>query len=318
METKARQQSRRALATRTRSQPRSNMRRQEARWGLFFISPWILGYLIFTLGPMIVSLYLSFTQYDALSPPQWVGLANYKRMVADDELFLKALGVTFSYTLFFVPFGVAGSLLVAILLNQPIKARTFYRAMFYIPTITPVVAAIFLWQWMLNPEYGPVNFILSEVGITGPRWFSDPTWARPTLIVFALWAYVGGGPMVVFLAALQSIPTHLYEAARIDGAGRLRQFFHITLPMLSPTIFYSLILAVVGSFQVFEAAYAGTNGGPVRSTYFYVLHLYFTAFRYFEMGYASALAWVLFIILLVFTLVQFRYASKWVHYESEV
>lgn len=307
-----------APGARTQGHQQGKTGRREAVWGLIFISPWLIGFLVFQVGPMLASLYLSFTQYDSLTAPRWIGLENYRYMFTGDELFLTSLWVTISYTLFVVPLGVGGSLLSALLLSQPIRGRALFRALFFIPSITPAVASIFVWTWLLNPHYGLINYLLGLIGIAGPYWLGDPAWARTSLVLLSLWAAVGGTTMITFIAALQNIPQHLYEAAEIDGAGAFKRFVHVTFPMLTPTIFFNVILGIIGSFQQFTIAYVATNGGPLYSTYFYVLHLYLKAFRFFEMGYASALAWILFFILLMFTFLQFRYSSRWVHYDAEV
>lgn len=291
--------------------------RREARWGYLFISPWILGFLVFTAGPMIASLYFSFTEYDVLSAPEWVGLRNYTRMFGD-ELFTKSLLVTVLYTLLAVPLGLIISLFCAILLNQKVRGRAIYRACFFVPTIMPIVAVTFLWTWLLNPRFGLINYLLNLVAIDGPNWLGTPERALPSLVMIGLWSTVGGTVMITFLAALQGVPRHLYEAAALDGANAARQFRHITLPMISPTIFFNAVILIIGSFQTFTLAYVATGGGPDRSTYFYLLHVYNNGFRFFEMGYASALAWVLFVLLLAFTYLQFRLQLRWVHYESEV
>jgi len=266
---------------------------------------------------VVASLYYSFTSYDLLRPPEWIGLANYDRMLTSDPLVGQAIWVTIYYSVLLVPASVIGSLACAMLLNTNIRGRTIFRALFFIPSITPVVATVFIWTWMLNPHYGLINYLLGKVGIDGPSWLGDPTWALPSLVMLSLWGIVGGTAMITFLAALQGVPQHLYEAAELDGAGTARKFLNITLPMITPTIFFNLVLGVIGSFQAFTVAYIATDGGPAQSTYFYVLHLYYSGFRYFEMGYASALAWGLLILLLAFTYLQFRASSKWVYYEAE-
>lgn len=306
------------LPTERRTAKPGALARYEARWGLLLISPWLIGFVIFQLGPILASLYLSFTRYDVITPPRWAGIENYKYMVQGDPLFFQSLWVTVSYVLILVPLEIIGSLLCAMLLNRPLHFRAFFRSLFFIPSITPVVAVVFLFSWLLNGHYGLINYLLSLLNIQGPQWLGDPRWAKTSLILLALWASIGGARMIIFLAGLQGVPQHLYDAAKIDGANALRRFFHVTVPMLTPTVFFNLILAIIGSFQVFAVAYVATSGGPRHSTYFYLLHLYFQAFRYFEMGYASALAWVLFFILLAFTYVQFRLSSRWVYYEGDV
>ncbi len=294
-----------------------SLKRKEELWGFLFISPWLIGFLVFALGPMLVSLYYSFNSYDMLSPPKWIGFDNYKRMFTADISVVSSITVTLQYIILFVLTAIPGSLAFALLLNRQFRGRTFARAVFYLPSITPVIATIFVWRWMLNVQYGPVNSAIASFGIAPPAWFNSTQSANFTLVLFSLWAYVGGGPMVVFLAALQSIPQALYEAAEIDGAGPWRKFWAVTIPMLTPTIFYSLILAVIGSFQVFDAAYVGTQGGPGRATNYYLLYVFKQAFQNFDMGYASSLGWILALVLLGFTALQFKLQRYWVYYETE-
>jgi len=288
----------------------------EERWGLLFIMPWILGFLIFTLGPMVFSLGLSFTKYEFPITPRWVGLQNFVTAFTSDELFPRALGNTAYYVLFSVPLGLVGSLLLALLMDRKIAWRALWRTVYYVPSIVPVVVSAFLFGYLFQPEYGLINGLLWTFGIQGPGWFNSMQWVKPTLILLALWG-AGGGTMIIFLAGLQNIPTELYEAAEVDGAGRLRKFWNITIPMLSPTIFFNLVTGIIGAFKVFTSAYVATGGGPNYASYFYVLYLYNTAFSYMNMGYASALAWLLFVIIMIFTVIQLRFARSWVYYESE-
>ena len=283
-------------------------------WGYVFISPWLLGFLIFTAGPMLASLYLSFCKYD-LHTLEWVGTKNYDVLLNRDPLFWKSLTNTALYALFSVPIGLTGSLLLALLLNQKVKGIAFFRTAFYLPSLVPAVASALLWAWVFHPDAGLLNYGLSLVGIKGPQWLQDPKTALTSLILMSLWG-IGGGRMIIFLAGLQGISDEYYEAAALDGAKGWTVFRHITLPMLSPTIFFNMVLGVIGSFQVFTSAYVLTNGGPNNATLMYVLYLYNNAFRYFKMGKASAMAWILFVILLVFTMIQFKNASKWVYYEG--
>jgi multiple sugar transport system permease protein len=295
--------------------PRSPLRRREALQGYLWISPWIIGFLVFTFGPMLASLYLSFTKYKVGGTPEWIGTANYVEAFTGDNLFWPSLGRTAYYAVVAVGLGVFLSLLVAILLNQNIKGRSVLRALYYLPSLTPVVALAILWKWLLNPEQGMVNWLLSLVGIPGPAWLTSREWAIPALVLVALWASVGGGRMVIFLAGLQGVPRELYESAELDGANALQRFRHITVPMISPTILFNLILGVIGSFSVFSLSYVATEGGPNYATWFYMLHLYYNAFDFFQMGYASALAWIFFVIIVVFSLIQIRLSKRWVYYE---
>ena len=284
-------------------------------WGWVFISPWLLGFLIFTAGPMLGSLVLSFCKYD-LHTLQWVGTKNYQVLLTRDTLFWKSLVNTAIYVAFSVPLGLTGSLLIALLLNQKVRGIAFFRTAFYLPSMVPAVASALVWAWIFHPDAGLLNYGLSLIGIKGPQWLQDPKTALASLIIMTLWG-IGGARMIIFLAGLQGISDQYYEAAKLDGASTWQQFRHVTLPMLTPTIFFNLILGVIGSFQVFNSAYVMTNGGPNNATLFYVLYLYNNAFRYFKMGKASAMAWILFLILLVFTIIQFRNAGRWVHYEGE-
>ena len=297
-----------------RAQRMSPLRRREAIEGLLWISPWIIGFLVFTFGPMVVSLYLSFTRYKIGDTPEWVGLANYQQAFFADKLFWPSLSRTLYYALALVCIGVFLSLLAALLLNN-IKGKGVLRALFYLPSLTPVVALAVIWGWLLQPKYGLVNYMLSLVGIAGPGWFTSRVWAIPGIILVSLWASVGGGRMIIFLAGLQGVPKELYEAADIDGASGLSKFWHVTIPLISPTILFNAIISIIGSFSVFSLAYIATEGGPNYATWFYMLHLYYNAFSYFQMGYASALAWILFVIILLLTLAQMWLSRRWVHYE---
>jgi multiple sugar transport system permease protein len=288
----------------------------EAARGYLYILPWLLGFLIWQLGPMLASLYFSFTRYEFPLPPRWIGLVNYVKAFAGDDLFYTALGNTAYYVFLAVPLGLTASLFLAMLLDRSIKGRAILRTIFYLPAIVPMVASTFLFTYLLQPDYGLVNAWLWKLfRIEGPRWFNSKDWVKPTFILLALWG-AGGPRTIIFLAGLQNIPTELYEAAEVDGANRWHKFLFITLPMLSPTIFFNLITGIIGAFKIFGPAYVATNGGPYYGSYFYVLHLFNTAFQYWSSGYASALAWILFLIILIFTLIQFYVARKWVYYES--
>ncbi len=279
------------------------------------ISPWLLGFLIWTAGPMIYSLYLSLTSWDLFTPAKWLGFGNYVDIFTDNDDFWQSLKVTALYTIFSVPLSLIGALALALLLNSAVRGIAFFRTIFYLPSVLPGIAVSVLWIWVFNPEFGILNVILSFFGIKGPRWLADPHWALSALILMSLWSL--GGGMIIYLAALKGISRSLYEAAELDGANRVQQLFNITIPQITPTIFFNLIMSIIGSFQVFTQAYSMTNGGPQRSTLFYMYYLFDTAFIKFRMGYASALAWVLFIIILVFTLLVIRSSTLWVYYESE-
>ena len=297
---------------------RSAMRRREALYGIAFASPFLLGLVLWTAGPAVASAVLSFFDYDIVSAPRRAGAQNYVRAFTKDELFLPSLTRTFYYVALSVPTGVAGSLLLAWLLDRDILGFKLFRGMFYVPSLTPAVALAFLWKWILNPKIGPVNYALKAVfGIEGPMWLGDPNWAIPSLVIMGLWSGLGGNRMLIFLAGLQGVPRELYEAASIDGAGPWRRFTNVTLPILSPTIFLNLVLAIIGALKVFESSYIATAGGPAYATWFIALHIYQFAFKYYQMGYASALAWVFMVIILLFTMLQFYLQKHWVYYASE-
>ena len=287
--------------------------------GYAFIAPVVLGLLIWTLGPMIASLVLSFTDFPLLQAPTWVGLQNYIDIFTrGDELrVLQSLKVTGTYAVFALPLGIVAALLVAVLLNQKLRGVSIFRTVFYLPTIVPTVASAFMWGWLLQPEFGAVNSILKQLGMTNPpRWMAEPSTALPTLVLISVWGI--GASMIIFLAGLQSIPETLYEAAKIDGASGSQMFWNITLPQLTPTIFFVLVTGMISALQYFGTAYllTGGSGGPVFSTYFYNLNLYDKAFKWLFMGLASAMAWVLFIIIFVLTMLTFRWSDAWVFYES--
>ena len=289
--------------------------------GYAFIAPWLIGFLIFTVGPMIASLVISMHSWSMLSPPGWVGLENYQSIIAEDSLFVTTLWNTAFYVVLSVPLGIAIGLALAILLHNKLPGMGFFRTMLFLPSITNIVAASVLWLWVFNPEFGLLNTFLRWLGIQGPLWLQSEAWAKPSLVIMSLWGV--GGTTIIFLAALQGIPQELHEAASLDGAGPVRRFFHITIPMISPAIFFSSIMGVIGSFQVFAQAFVmtgtsqpGSEGGPNNSTLFLVLYIYKKAFQEFRMGYASALAWLLFFIILVFTTLQTRLSKERVHYEA--
>lgn len=289
--------------------------RRETVTFYLLIAPWLLGFLLLVLGPMLASLGISFTKWDLLSPARFVGLDNYERLFTRDPLFWQSLKVTAVYTIFYVPIELAGALLLAMLMNQKIRGVSVFRTVYYLPSVLPAVAFIVVWMWVLHPDVGLVNTLLSYVGVDGPRWLANPDWALPALLMMSLWGL--GRGMVIYLASLQGIPKHLYEAAAIDGANGWQSFRKVTLPLLTPTIFFNLVLSIISTFQTFTSAFVATNGGPLDSTLFYVLYLYRQAFQYFNMGYASSLAWVLFVIILVLTLIIVRSSDRWVYYEGE-
>jgi multiple sugar transport system permease protein len=291
-------------------------RLREAAEGFAFIAPWLVGFLCFTAGPMAISVWMSLQKWNIITPPQFVGLGNYRRLFTDDPLFWKSLVNTAYYAFFSVPLGMTLALTLAVLLNQKVRALPLFRTIFYLPSVVSGVATAVLWQLLLNPELGGVNYVLRMLGAANPPgWLTDPQWSMPGLILMSTWSI--GGMMIIFLAGLQGVPEHLLDAAMVDGAGPLTRFRHVTLPMLTPTILFNLVMAIIGSFQIFTQTFVMTNGGPADSTLTYVLYLYRNAFEFFRMGYASALAWVLFFILMGMTLLVFRSSALWVYYESE-
>jgi multiple sugar transport system permease protein len=300
------------------------MRRSEVMWAYVFMLPWLIGLCVFIVGPILFSLLLSFFNYTLGRDFSFIGLDNWIRAFTQDELFWPSIIRTFVWTAVVVPVSVFGALLLAILLNQRLRGTTFFRTVFFMPHLAPLVAAIYIWMWLLNPQYGLLNEIIWQIGVLlrgtgfqGPGWFADPVWAMPALGLVYIWGQVGGNMMVIFLAGLQGIPQELYEAASIDGATARRRFWHITLPMISPTLFFNSVLACILAFQSFEAAFIGTKGGPAYATWIFGLHIYRTTFEFFDMGYGSTLAWILFIALSVFTYMQFRSSRNWVFYSGE-
>lgn len=295
---------------------KGKLSQREARFGYLFISPWLIGFLIFVAIPIIASLYLSFTNYELFkSGTSWIGLKNYSELLFQDRLFWVSLYNTIYYTALSVPLGIGTALILALLLNRKLYGITVYRTIFYLPSVTSGVAVSLLWVWLFNPNYGLINVMLEKFGIQGPGWLSDPKWSKPALILMSLWGI--GGTMVILLAGLQGVPEQLYEAAELDGANWWQKFIHVTFPMISPVMFFNLIMGVIGAFQYFTQAYIMTGGGPVDSTLFYVLYLFRQGFLLLRMGYASAMAWILFIFILILTILQFKLASHWVYYETE-
>lgn len=290
--------------------------RKEAIEGYLCIAPWLIGFVCLTLGPVIFSFIMSLAKWDMINPPKMVGFANYANILTDDFRFRQSLKVTAIYAAISVPIGMLCSLSLAMLLNLKVRGMRFYRSIFYIPAILPGVAVAMVWLTVFKPTGGVFNGILGAFNIAPIPWLTSTEWALPSFIIMSLWG-VGGG-MIIYLAGLQSVPTQLYEAAEIDGAGSWGKFRNVTLPMISPTIFFNLIMGVIGSFQVFTSSFIMTQGGPAYATLFYVLYLYQKAFKYLQMGYACALAWILFAIILALTLVVFKTSAKWVYYEADL
>ena len=287
---------------------------RDLRNGLLFASPWLIGFLLFTIYPVTMAFYYSFCNVNLMEPSKWIGLANYKEMFFIDEKFRISLDNTLYFVALALPLQTILAIVIAFFLNADIKYRSVYRTIFFLPAIVPQVASAIMWLWILNPRYGLINTILGMIGIQGPAWLNDPSWAKPALILMSLWGI--GYQIVIYLAGLQDVPKQLYEAAELDGAGIFSQFIHVTLPLLSPTILFNLITGLIGGFQYFTQAYLMTSGGPMNSTLFYALHLYQKAFENLDFGYASSMAVILLFITLACTLVVFRVSSKFVYYEE--
>ena len=294
---------------------------RDARDGYLFALPWLLGFFLFTLGPMVVSILMSFTEWNGITPLsqiRWVGTDNYRALLTDDPRFLKALTNTTWYVLWAVPFGTLNALCLALLLNQEVKGQSVFRTLFYLPSVVSGVATSMLWLWLFNPSFGPINYALSLLGVPQdrlPGWLTDPEWALSALVLMSLWGV--GNSMLIYLAGLQGVPGHLYEAADLDGANAWVRFRNVTLPLLTPTLLFNLVMGIIGSFQTFTQAFVMTKGGPKDATLFYVLYLYQKAFQQFKMGYASAMAWIFFVIIMAFTLMLLRSSKRWVYYEGE-
>jgi multiple sugar transport system permease protein len=310
-----------ATATKTKLPFYRRLSFEETFWGWLFITPVILGLIIFRFGPVFVSLYLSFTKYDILSPPKWIGLQNY-RTLFNDSYWLKSIEVTLNYTLLFIPLSMIVGYFIGLLMSQELRGIAAYRTMWYLPSLVPVVASAVIWRWALNPEFGPVNYPLRALGLDAPGWLTDPDWIIRTVVLIQLWGL--GNAALIYLAAIKGVPTTFYEAAEVDGAGVWVKFRHITLPMTSSVIFFQLIFTVILSFQVFGVAYILFSGqttsdpaGPGNSALFYVLYTFRNAFGYFKNGYASAMAWMLFSVIMVLTFILFRTQKRWVYYEVE-
>jgi len=289
--------------------------RQKLKTGLMFVSPWIIGFLVFTLFPIGASLYYSFCDYDILTEPLWIGTLNYQELFTD-ELFWKTLYNTLYFAAVSIPLGLVFSLLVAVLLNQAVKYKSLFRLLYYLPSLVPMVAGAMIWLWVYNGKYGLLNYGLSLIGIDGPLWLTDATWTKPALIFMGLWGI--GNTMVIYLAALQDVPIQLYESAEIDGAGFWVKLRHITIPLISPVIYFNMVMGIIGSLQVFAVPYIMMrDGGPDKSALFYAVYLFENAFRYNRMGYACAMAWILFILIVVLTWFATKATRKHIHYGAE-
>lgn len=289
--------------------------RKNLRNGLLFISPWIIGFTGLTLYPIISSFYYSLTQYSGLGAPNFVGFRNYSILFSRDPMFWTSVGNTLYMVLLDLPAGIVAGVLIAMLLNMKIKGQGLFRTIFFLPSIIPAIGATILFLWIFNPEYGLANAVLHFFGLHGVGWFVSPRWSKPSLIVLDLWGV--GGSTIIYLANLQDIPASLYDAAAVDGAGSFRRFTHITLPMLTPSIFFNLVMGFIAMFNYFTQAFVATSGGPYNSTLFYALYLFNQAFVYFNLGYASAMAWVLFAVVMIITIILFRTSWRWVFYAGE-
>ncbi len=302
------------LAQHTRPKQRSTLQRRETIEAYLFLSPWLIGFVLLVAGPMLGSIVLTMMRWDLIGEPTWVGFANFRRVMRDPLVRVSLMNTAF-YTFISVPLTLAVSLGTALLLNQRLRFQSVFRTFFYLPSVVPAVANALVWLWILNPDVGLANSILNFFGFPDLKWIYDRSLAKPTFILLSLWGV--GNTMIVFLAGLQGIPQSLYEVADIDGANWWYRFRHVTLPMLSPVILFNLIIGIIGSFQVFTSAFILTNGGPQNATLFTVLYIYRLGFEQNNMGVASAVAWILFLIILVFSLVQLRLSRSWVYYEGE-
>jgi multiple sugar transport system permease protein len=294
---------------------------EETFWGWAFIIPAVLGLILFRFAPVLASLYFSFTKYDILSPPQWIGLTNYRGLV-NDTYWLKSIQVTLNYTILFIPLSLIVAYIIGLLMSQELRGISFYRTMWYLPSLVPTVASAVVWRWALNPEFGPVNYPLRALGYDAPGWLTDPDWIIPSVVLIQLWGL--GNAALIFLAAIKGVSPTYYEAAEVDGANAWVKFWWITLPMTSSVIFFQLIMTVIASFQVFGVAYILFSGqttsdpaGPGNAALFYVLYTFRNAFGYFKNGYASAMAWSMFVVILLLTFILFRTQKRWVYYEVE-
>jgi multiple sugar transport system permease protein len=292
----------------------NRLERRETLWGILCVAPAVLGFLLWQLGPILGSLLIAFTDWTVAGSPHWIGGQNFQRMFFHDELFLKSLSVTVIYAVVSVPLSMLFAFGLALLLNRKLRGGSIFRTIFYLPSIVPAIASSVLWLWLFNPDFGLLNAILSTLGIPKQQWIYDESTVLPSLIFMNLW---GVGPMmIIFLAGLQAVPKQLYEAVEVDGGKPVHKLWHITIPMLTPTILFNLILSIIDTLQAFTQPYVMTQGGPNNGSLLYVLYLYRKAFQEYEMGYAAALAWILFVIIAVISFVVLRTSSRWVHYEG--
>lgn len=294
---------------------RRRKQRRENLAGLFFISPWLIGFMLLMFFPLVFSLVISFTQWNMTGSPQFIGIENYVHMFTNDPFYFKAMGITFKYVFLMVPLQVVFAIVIAVLLNRATYGIKFFRAIFYLPSLIQGVTLALIFSWMLNDDFGPVNYMLEQVGLPRVHWLTDPNVALYALVFIALWGV--GSPMVLYLSALRSVSSEYYEAADIDGAGPVRKFFNITLPLITPTILFNILTSLISAFQTIVLAFVLTGGGPANSTYFYSLHVYRNAFTHFKMGYASAMAWVMFILVVLLTGLVLKSSKYWVYYEAD-
>ncbi|MDN3436882.1 sugar ABC transporter permease [Planococcus sp. APC 3900] len=297
---------------------RLTMRRKESIYGYLFVLPWIIGFLAFTAGPLVFSFMASFTNYNITSRMDFIGVENYQGLFTADNLFWTSLWNTLYFVAFSVPLTTIGAILLSALLNQDIPGIRFFRTLYYLPAVLSGVGVYLLWMQLLDPGTGMVNLILGWFNIDGPNWLFDPDWTKPSLILMKMWSV--GGSMLLYLASMQGVSKSLYEAAEIDGANTWKQFRHITLPMITPVIFFDVVTSLIGGFQIFQEAYVMSSngeGGPANSLLFYNLYMWRQAFENFNMGYAMAMSWILFVIVFVLTLINLKLAPRWVHYEGE-
>lgn len=304
-----------AIGRKAIASPRAARLRWSRATPYLFVLPWMFGFAAFTLGPLLFSLVISFFDWPIVGAHHFVGFGNYVTMFTNDPLFWTSLGVTVKFAALFVPLTLISALVLALLLNQAVRGLSIYRTLFYLPAVVSGVALALVWGWVFDGQYGLLNYALSLVGISGPDWLNDPHWSLVAMVIASLWSQ--GAVMLIFLAGLKNIPSELYEAASIDGAGRFITFLRITIPLLSPTILFNLITSIIAAFQQLTLALVMTNGGPLRSTYFYAMYVYQNAFQGFQMGYASANAWIMFLIIIALSLIVFRSSGRWVYYESD-
>ena len=289
-------------------------RQREALFGWLFALPAIIGFVVFDIGPMLASVLISFTEWNGVTPPKWVGLSNYEEIVFRDDLFKLSMRITTIFAFVSIPLNLVTGFLLALLLNQKIRGQALMRTLYYLPSVVPLVAVAALWRWIFLKRFGLLDIGLAMAGIQAPDWLGDPQWVLPAFVVMGLWG-VGGG-MLINLAGLQGIPTDLYDAASIDGANALQRLSNVTIPMMTPLILFNLVMGIIGGLQVFVVAFVMTGGGPSNASLFYMLHLYRHAFEYFRLGYGSSLALILFLYIIVLSTLVFRSSTAWVHYEG--